>query len=462
MAFSFLHSGIKNQSGSAAVATALCMTVLVVVLGFVLDTGYLYSEKNRRQNAVEAAAMAGAIDLCGKDPAGTVRRIAAANGIEGANDETVLTVEIGFYDEHDTYAESFSTFRDFEADPLPETSANEAVERPGGTFQYNNAVRVHLNQPVQRLTGGLTGDGSVPMQTAAVAFLARYDIIAGEEGLTVNPGFANGYPQFQATTIHANGDLTFSGRETFVEEAPITATGQVSGCNAPHRAGVAEVELKPLDHVMEELRDKAEREGTLIDMSAWPADDTWHEAPFGHRMRRSSAPMASIELDNGDHGGAVYFFAAGEGSEAIQTVYFSHHDLSSNAPRAARNFNLATDASQLNFQLSMPLFPSITLGGEGEEAASFYASGEILFNPFYNSWSPFNYLCEGVFFRSSVFRHRWYRRGGAELKAQKMRIIADEIIYQGSQNADPLFDALYGPPCPPRFVRLGRLEATDG
>ncbi len=53
--FRFNHS----QSGSVAVVVALSMIVLLTMFAFVIDTGYLYGEKNKYQNGVEAAAMAG-------------------------------------------------------------------------------------------------------------------------------------------------------------------------------------------------------------------------------------------------------------------------------------------------------------------------------------------------------------------------------------------------------------------
>ena len=75
--FKFDHS----QSGSVAVVVALSMIVLLAMFAFVIDTGYLYGEKNQYQNGVEAAAMAGAVSLCDGDPAGVARQVAIDNGL---------------------------------------------------------------------------------------------------------------------------------------------------------------------------------------------------------------------------------------------------------------------------------------------------------------------------------------------------------------------------------------------
>ena len=88
-----------SQSGSMIIVVALSMVVLLTVTAFVIDTGYLYGEKNKFQNGVEAAAMAGAVSLCGGDPEGVARMIAIDNGLPAGS----LVVKAGFYDEKDLY-----------------------------------------------------------------------------------------------------------------------------------------------------------------------------------------------------------------------------------------------------------------------------------------------------------------------------------------------------------------------
>lgn len=453
----------SRQTGSVAMTVALLLTVLLSVMAFTIDAGYLHWKKNQYQNAVDAAAMAGAMDLCGADPAATARRIAAQNGIEGALDEDTLKVRPGFYDANDAYPDDFSEFRDFEADPDPETPENEAVYRiDGDCCQYNNAVLVQLEQSEKPLAGALRGnDSPVVIKTAAVAYLKRYDILAGEDGLTVNPFFADGYPRFLDTTIHANGNIQFQGTEEFTGDGRITATDDISGCTAAHEAGAAEVELKPLDMEMEELRARAEREGTLVQMDEWPVDHSWNEATFGQYQRRSSTTVW-ITLAAGDHNGSVYYLSTDSETETAPTLQTLRLLPNPEEDTAAQNFTITTDASELYLRITpVDGAKSITLGGEGKGAAHIYAADLIVFQPLPSSGNYYRLICDGVFFRCRKFQHIWYSRASDEIRSQKMRIFADEITYQGRTvgiPADPVIDALFGPPCPPAIVRMGRLE----
>jgi hypothetical protein len=453
---------LNEDAGSVVVAVALVSTLLLGIMGFAMDTGYLYMKKNQYRNAVEAAARAGAGALCGSDPEAAARRVAAENGVPDADDEGVLKVFPGYYDENNVYSESFSFYMDFETDPNPETVQNEAVPKVNGDCcQYNNAVMVMLERSEPLLVGGLH-DRTSPavVRAAAVAYLKRYDIIAGAEGLTVDPVFPEDYPHFHDTTIHANGDIGFQGAENFTGDGRVTATGEIVNCTAHCTEGVPEIDLKPLEMEMDALRERAQNEGTWIDAANWAKGDAWRAASFG-RFKREGERSARIALASGDHGGAVYFLSAK--SEDDQTAGVESIALvedPDDPDRAAWNFTLATDAPFLKFQLAGALRDSIELGGEGEDVSRFYVDGQILFNPLYASGFGFNFDCRGVFFRCRQFQHRWYRRPDWEAE-QKMRIIADEVTYKGFNNPNPLFDGLFGPPCPPAFIGMGRLLPAE-
>ena len=75
-AFTQTLESSTNQNGSIAVSVAFILTLLLGVMAFSIDTGYLFLNKHRYQNALEAAALAGATDLCGDDLEATVRSIA--------------------------------------------------------------------------------------------------------------------------------------------------------------------------------------------------------------------------------------------------------------------------------------------------------------------------------------------------------------------------------------------------
>lgn len=54
---------MRNQQGAVAIIVALCLTLLVGMLGLVLDLGHLYIAKTELQNAADAAALSGAKEL---------------------------------------------------------------------------------------------------------------------------------------------------------------------------------------------------------------------------------------------------------------------------------------------------------------------------------------------------------------------------------------------------------------
>ena len=162
--FKFDHS----QSGSVAVVVALSMIVLLTMFAFVIDAGYLYGEKNKFQNGVEAAAMAGAVSLCDGDPEGVARQVAIDNGLPADS----ITVKVGFYDEKDLYND-FLVYKDFVAED--ENGAGD--DYPADEF--NNAVMVRLNATKETLMGGFVGKDEVEVGAAAVAYLKRYSMLYG-------------------------------------------------------------------------------------------------------------------------------------------------------------------------------------------------------------------------------------------------------------------------------------------
>jgi Flp pilus assembly protein TadG len=50
----------RDESGSVAVITAVCLVFLIGFVALVVDVGHLYSVRNELQNAADAAALAGA------------------------------------------------------------------------------------------------------------------------------------------------------------------------------------------------------------------------------------------------------------------------------------------------------------------------------------------------------------------------------------------------------------------
>ena len=125
----------ENNKGNIAIIVAISLTVLIGFLALVVDGGNLYATKNKWQNGVDAAALAGAIHLC-DNPEGVARKIAQGNGLPSTAGEG-LTVHVGYYDEADQYGD-FSVYKDFVAEGDADYPAEE----------YNNAVMVSLNADV--------------------------------------------------------------------------------------------------------------------------------------------------------------------------------------------------------------------------------------------------------------------------------------------------------------------------
>lgn len=74
----------SRQQGAVAIIVAICLVVLIGMLGLVLDLGHLYVTKTELQNAADAAALSGAKELDGK-LTGINRAITRATEAAGKN-----------------------------------------------------------------------------------------------------------------------------------------------------------------------------------------------------------------------------------------------------------------------------------------------------------------------------------------------------------------------------------------
>jgi hypothetical protein len=486
IAFSFVKYGIKNQSGNVAVVAAVCMTILVVMLVFVLDTGYLYSEKNRSQNAVEAAALAGAANLCGDDAIAIARDVARENGILDAYDTDIFVVQLGYFDECDEY-EDFATFVDFQADPDPETpSINEAVSKPNGEAGYNNAVMVQLRKDVRPVAGGFLGQDRVTVSAAAVAYLQRHSLVSlgGEIRLKGNPlGSSYGSAAYRYGNIHSNGDIKLNGPPSFTG-VDLVAHGQVmtctttsdwtgwnhwSSCGASGYAyaypGSPQLDdIRPCDEAyVESLRAQAD---IVYDIDDVGSDNVlygecaalvqpYHAYFFDLSQERASRQVIYFDAHGTDQSGrpiAAYLSALPTGCSS---------QISHSAPNGGSN-----TVRQVTFISRCPVIVSSAgsswpphFGGEGEDHVIVITAGDI--TVYYG-----NVWLEGVAFRcggdfsmpGSHGSEDW--ENAMQSFYNRMRVIADgdiEIDYPIGK-----FDMLFGPPCPPVIQKFGLLQtATD-
>jgi Flp pilus assembly protein TadG len=84
-----------DESGSILVLTALCLVVVLAILGLAVDLGHVRYVKRNLQNAADAAALAGALEvrICGNTPNCSAMQAAAQNALteNGLSATTTLT-----------------------------------------------------------------------------------------------------------------------------------------------------------------------------------------------------------------------------------------------------------------------------------------------------------------------------------------------------------------------------------
>ncbi len=191
------------RCGNVAVSVALLLSVLMVTMVFVIDTGYLYSEKNRYQNAVEAAAIAGAGGLCADDPVATARAIAAANGLP----VDAVTVRVGFYDADGRHGD-FGTYRDFVA----------AGQGDYPEEEVNNAVMVALQSDEPTLLSGPARQAAVCVAATAVAYVRQYGLVSRDTQTGI--ALEGSVPvEFRDGAIYAGAAIDYTGTYSFVNVA---------------------------------------------------------------------------------------------------------------------------------------------------------------------------------------------------------------------------------------------------
>ena len=486
----------RKEDGAVSIVVAISLFVLLGFLALVLDGGYLYATKNKYQNAVEAAALAGSIHLCGEDPVLTAREIAKANGIPYTEEEG-LDVALGFYDEHDRY-EDFGVYKDFVEDPDPNTSRNEAVDAPNEDPVHNNAVMVSLNGHVQTALAGFLGYNVVQVSTAAVAYLERYLMVSLEEDersggiTTISKGIVGqrswdwidggenpnpDQPQFRNGDLYSNSDMEFFSGKTCDGPSFINSNAYAHGKVYPGRFGTDGVPLLVLPKIdWQDLKEAAESYGKVIDLAFFQnlprtARDTREGLDrFGNCYR------CNLEGENpyfcprpGDHDGRIYYVTEDVG-ESIWIGY-TQCDMLYSSEYGVTNLALAFRSGSIGFDHGDPL---IMWGGEEPaEMVRFYSGADLMLGGVsendYASDAG-NILKGAVFLAEGDFGYR--PSGGfgtaSDTETRLLRVVAGKRIilagYEGyiaHYDRYPVeFDANFGPPCPPSAARLGQLESV--
>ena len=475
------HPSPSNQTGSVAVTVALILTLLLGVMAFSMDTGYLYLKKNQYRNAVEAAAMAGAMALCEKDLyeiQSVVMEIAGENGIPVEKGE--LTVSLGYYDEMDQYSD-FSEYQDF------------AAEESMPPDEHVNAVHVVYRSEALSLTG-MGQDANI--SNAAVAYLKRIDIVSLDPQGAIDIGnngiwedvvfFSNGninYPQTVSINTPA-GTRTYSPPE--FNNCRLYAAGQVLSCpvdtegyqfgmytrvseimwnsgspqSGSHILSGADpiTSIRPVDdEYLEAWRDRAD---VVYTPDQAGEDNIFYGASGDNYYFDSTEVSGVIFFDAGEDAGQGEVFIIGK-----DYAYTPNDDSITNLTFVT---NCKINIHNTSYGGSGGQVVKLYVGGEDEDQAMFISTGDIEVNPTGGDDIQFN----GAVFRTGG---DFILNGGGGSSSHKIRVIADGSIigesgtntsyYARNGNSIGLHnmtnDSRFAPPCPPVMARLGLLKASE-
>lgn len=380
-----------NERGSVAVVTAVSLLVLVGVLAFTLNTGYLYTEKNRFQVAVEAAAMAGAVALCQPDPEEIARQVLVGNltadstGAAELPDEYRTDVAVGYYDADRVY--DFSTISSYGF-----KSFVEAASMPEGLLE--NAVLVRLIVTEKVLIQGFSSDDSVRVAAAAVAYASDYDMLSlsEEDPIVIDTDFA-GFPEYRDMKVHSNQDITCAQQQPQFTDVRLTASEALNNCTG--REGRPVVELRPID--WDEYRAGA----TVLTHDHFAGGTLNEPLAIGENRgylgggSQSSMTFNNpiLELREGNHGGVVYYYSAENDPDDERTLFlnqFSDRDLYS-----MTGFTVVSEIPVAFTQVSTGSTGGGRFGGADENLVRVVSAGAIS-----AIFALKEFSFEGVYFRT--------------------------------------------------------------
>lgn len=213
----------KNEKGSVAVIVACCLTMLLGFLGLAMDVGNLVLTKTKMQNAVDAAACAGALAFS----ASTVPP-SAADKTAAKNQANTILQSNGF----PSVTLTIDASNPIVIPPPPNTLNFPTNATWNGSSVP--AIYLTLNRTVPTYVMGVLGIGSVSLSAKAEAVQ------------TGGPG-PFGYALFSDTTlpltgnttvhgsVHSNGSVTMTGNVDV--DVPGVVSGNVEGATGISATG---------------------------------------------------------------------------------------------------------------------------------------------------------------------------------------------------------------------------------
>lgn len=430
----------RSERGSVAVVTAVALLALVGVLAFTLNTGYLYTAQDRRQLAVEAAAMAGAANLCGSDPELIVQQVAHENGIaaEVAADPETLVVEIGTYD----------------------TGEKTFDASDGDTF---NAVRVGLQSTTTLLMPGFGSGDQVSLTALALAYLPRWGLISLDD---------DGEIKLRAASVE-NGDIYAAGTIKMLEppyrpvfdNTALLAGSEVLECNVNSTwSGLAPDWTSGVSTSL-----STAFPGNTLQLAVRPANAAYLDslkasADVIYTPDQAGQDSVFFGTCPGDGSGIRYLFDLSEDRSERVTIFFDGCAPGSGQVRllpraeddgcntqALSHAPNGTRVRSVTFLTNCPVYVSdaglgntqdYRFGAAGEEQVIVITSEGVELH-------HYGFYLDGVVFRCGG---DFIDETSSSIGQVKLRIIADGDIFVNDPAAN--LDFTFGPPCPPAIPRL--------
>jgi len=158
----------QHQRGAVAIIVAICLALLVGMLGLVLDLGHLYVAKTELQNAADAAALSGAKELDGSLDgvnSAKVSAIEAAGKNKYDLNATEVTIDETNLEFSNSPDEGWVDFATAQASPADKTFLKVDTGKEGTDLQSFNTWFIHV----------LPGAASI-MQTFGMAVAGKYAV----------------------------------------------------------------------------------------------------------------------------------------------------------------------------------------------------------------------------------------------------------------------------------------------
>ena len=460
----------KSQTGSFGVFTAILMIIIIGILAFVLNLGFLYTGKNKYQNAVEAAAMAGAMALCNDDPEFIAREILLANlGYSDFPEGYTVEIFMGYYDETGEYNFSGTS-------ALGYKSFIEEENMPGGEYINSVLIKLTVNN-ITILPGFLEDNKDTPVQATAIAYLKRYGILStgedSDDGITLIEAnyntFPSGFPAFhEMGYIHANSLVNFSAGSPSIDAYSYIN----SGYNVVGIEGDAPVETIIIPKIK---WDKLATEADVIITRDYFQEDPNFDND-GNVYIKGKGNYFNIGFKDGlcDH--KYYLDPSGFPSDSHLIIRGIHQDIGiaeiRNISFSIGGDNIRLEFSGTNFTKNGIKLASLIIGDDYPDTVYFYTKGDVG-GPSLNFMSPSinpgetlpNIQFRGVFIGAEGdISMKCQNSGNSAVEVEhKVRLVSNGKIslYAGGPSyyvgVREIYNGNFGPPCPPYIVRLGVL-----